>query len=184
MLAATLWCDLRRRLSVGGTINRLPHPPRLLSLSLSQVTDFGMSRFIPHPSPLPAASPPESPTVTIGAASHLRFLPASGRRAQGGALGSIEERGATGGYSSLAGEGGGHAAGTGASSDDKWTAFQEDSMALTTNLGTVAWAAPEMLCAGVDGRGGYTAKVRFCTHPTHPTCRPKSAEGNIADEST
>lgn len=30
---------------------------------------------------------------------------------------------------------------------------------LTTNLGTVAWAAPEMLFGGQDGRGEYTAKV-------------------------
>lgn len=31
---------------------------------------------------------------------------------------------------------------------------------LTTNLGTVAWAAPEMLLAGESGRGEYTYKVR------------------------
>lgn len=33
-------------------------------------------------------------------------------------------------------------------------------LGLTTNLGTVAWAAPEMLAGGEDGRGEYTSKVR------------------------
>lgn len=32
-------------------------------------------------------------------------------------------------------------------------------LGLTTNLGTVAWAAPEMLLVGEGGRGEYTSKV-------------------------
>ncbi|CAM9146986.1 unnamed protein product, partial [Hapterophycus canaliculatus] len=32
-------------------------------------------------------------------------------------------------------------------------------LGLTTNLGTVAWAAPEMLLGGEGGRGEYTSKV-------------------------
>lgn len=34
-----------------------------------------------------------------------------------------------------------------------------EEIGLTTNLGTVAWAAPEMLLAGEGGRGEYTSKV-------------------------
>lgn len=37
---------------------------------------------------------------------------------------------------------------------------EEEEPGLTTNLGTVAWAAPEMLLGGPGGRGEYTAKVR------------------------
>lgn len=32
-------------------------------------------------------------------------------------------------------------------------------LGLTTNLGTVAWAAPEMLLSGEGGKGEYTSKV-------------------------
>lgn len=34
-------------------------------------------------------------------------------------------------------------------------------LGLTTNLGTVAWAAPEMLLSGEGGRGEYTSKVCY-----------------------
>lgn len=36
---------------------------------------------------------------------------------------------------------------------------RREDLGLTTNLGTVAWAAPEMLIAGEGGRGEYTSKV-------------------------
>ena len=50
--------------------------------------------------------------------------------------------------------GGGGAAGRGAPGQQ-----EEEEPGLTTNLGTVAWAAPEMLLGGQGGRGEYTAKV-------------------------
>lgn len=45
-------------------------------------------------------------------------------------------------------------------------------LGLTTNLGTVAWAAPEMLLGGEGGRGEYTSKVRVALNAVVPSPLP------------
>lgn len=73
---------------------------------------------------------------------------------RGGAVGGQRVSGARTPANPAVGDGGFDVGGPGARKS-----VRRAELSLTTNIGTVAWAAPEMLMGGESGRGEYTAKV-------------------------
>lgn len=85
---------------------------------------------------------PDGAGPGAGLASRWRFGRGAGHRGGGARAGGASD-----------------GARQGAGEQDRKAEAGRVEMGLTTNVGTVAWAAPEMLVGGEGGRGEYTAKV-------------------------